>query len=75
MTGSRDEAQPVTILVDAEQRVSGLFQSPPHATACCVLGHGAGAGMTPPFMAAITEALAERKVATLRYQFPYMERG
>lgn len=71
----RSEAQPVTIAVDAERRVSGLFQCPPHATACYVLAHGAGAGMTHPFMAAIADALAERHVATLRYQFPYMERG
>jgi uncharacterized protein len=75
MSGSRDEAQPVTIAVDADRRVSGLFQRPPHATACYVLAHGAGAGMTHPFMAAIADALAERNVATLRYQFPYLERG
>lgn len=75
MTGSYDEAQPVTIPVDAARQVSGLFQSPPHATACCVLAHGAGAGMTHPFMAGIATALVERNVATLRYQFPYMERG
>ena len=75
MIASRDEPQPVTIRVDAAQCVSGLFQCPQHATACCVLAHGAGAGMAHPFMAAIAEALAERNVATLRYQFPYMERG
>lgn len=40
-----------------------------------VLGHGAGAGMTHPFMAAISERLARRRVATFRYQFPYMEMG
>jgi predicted alpha/beta-hydrolase family hydrolase len=43
--------------------------------ACYVLAHGAGAGMGHPFMAATAEGLAERGVATLRYQFPYMERG
>jgi uncharacterized protein len=75
MIESRDEAQPVTIPVDDARRVSGLFQRPPHATACYVLAHGAGAGMTHPFMSAIATALAERNVATLRYQFPYMERG
>jgi predicted alpha/beta-hydrolase family hydrolase len=40
-----------------------------------VLAHGAGAGMTHPFMADIAKGLAERGVATLRYQFPYMEQG
>ncbi len=73
--GSHDEARPVTIRVDAAQSVSGLFQRPQHATTCCVLAHGAGAGMAHPFMAAIVQALAARNVATLRYQFPYMERG
>jgi hypothetical protein len=56
-------------------RVSGLLQAPPGARACLVLAHGAGAGMAHPFMAAIARGLAERGVATLRYQFPYMERG
>ena len=40
----------------------------------CV-AHGAGAGMTHPFMQAIAEGFAERGIATLRYQFPYMEAG
>lgn len=56
--------------------VSGLLQKPPGgARACLVLAHGAGAGMTHPFLAAIAEGLAARGIATLRYQFPYMERG
>jgi hypothetical protein len=42
---------------------------------CYVLAHGAGAGMAHPFMAAIAKGLAERGIATLRYQFPYMEQG
>ena len=42
---------------------------------CYVLAHGAGAGMAHPFMAAIANGLAERSIATLRYQFPYMEKG
>src|SRR5207253_3698061 len=57
------------------QRVSGLLQAPPAARACYVLAHGAGAGMTHPFMTAIANGLAERGIATLRYQFPYMEQG
>jgi uncharacterized protein len=40
-----------------------------------VLAHGAGAGMSHPFMAAVADGLAERGIATLRYQFPYMEQG
>src|SRR3954453_1557650 len=56
-------------------RVSGLLQIPPHASACYVFAHGAGAGMAHPFMAAVAAGLAERRIATLRYQFPYMEKG
>ena len=47
--------------------------APRDARAGYVVGHGAGAGMTHPFLARIAEALAERAIATLRYQFPYME--
>src|SRR5262245_7848854 len=68
-------AQPVRIPVSGAQPVSGLLLAPDDACACYVLGHGAGASMTHPFMAAAAEGLAERRVATLRYQFPYMERG
>src|SRR5436189_2284769 len=67
--------QPVTITVNDAQRVSGLLQAPPEAGACYVLAHGAGAGMAHPFLSAIANGLAERGVATLRYQFPYMEQG
>ena len=65
--------QPVTIAVDSAQQVSGLLQAPPDARACYVLAHGAGAGMRHAFMAAIADELATRRIATLRYQFPYME--
>jgi predicted alpha/beta-hydrolase family hydrolase len=68
-------AQNVSIDVGAGQTVSGLWQAPPEPRACLVLAHGAGAGMTHRSMAAIADGLAERGVATLRYQFPYMERG
>src|SRR5258705_1093419 len=73
MPGS--EPKPVTITIDNATRVSGLLQAPPKARACFVFAHGAGAGMTHPFMAAIAGGLGERGVATLRYQFPYMEKG
>jgi predicted alpha/beta-hydrolase family hydrolase len=65
----------VTIAIDAGQSVSGLLQAPPNARACYVLAHGAGAGMAHPFMAAAAHGLATRGIATLRYQFAYMERG
>jgi len=55
--------------------VSALLQAPAEAHAALVLAHGAGAGMTHPFMNAIAGQLAERRIASLRYQFPYMERG
>jgi len=67
--------QPVTIRTDTERTVSGLLQVPGDARACMVLAHGAGAGMGHPFMASVAQGLAERGIATLRYQFPYMERG
>ena len=68
-------AQPLTITVDDTRRVSGLLHVPPGAHACYVVAHGAGAGMAHPFMTAIANGLAERGIATLRYQFPYMEQG
>jgi uncharacterized protein len=67
--------KPVAIAIDAVTRVSGLLLAPPDASACYVMAHGAGAGMNHPFMAAAAAGLAERGIATLRYQFPYMERG
>ncbi len=68
-------AKPLTITLEDGQEVSGLLQAPSDARACYVLAHGAGAGMAHPFMAYIADGLQERGIATLRYQFPYMERG
>jgi predicted alpha/beta-hydrolase family hydrolase len=65
----------VSIRVDDVHQVSGLLQVPAQARACYVLAHGAGAGMSHPFMAAAAAELADLGVATLRYQFPYMEQG
>jgi predicted alpha/beta-hydrolase family hydrolase len=65
----------VKIAVDGGQQVSGLLQFPPGVRAVYVLAHGAGAGMTHPFLAEVAKGLAERGLATLRYQFPYMENG
>jgi hypothetical protein len=55
-------------------RVSALLLVPPDARLLYVLAHGAGAGMRHPFLETIAQRLAERGIATLRYQFPYMER-
>ena len=52
-----------------------LFDEAASPFACCVLAHGAGAGMKHPFMAAVAKGFAERGVSTLRYEFPYMEKG
>jgi predicted alpha/beta-hydrolase family hydrolase len=68
-------AERLTLAIDETRRVSALFQRPPAAKACFVLAHGAGAGMEHPSMVAIAAELAARSVATLRFQFPYMERG
>jgi predicted alpha/beta-hydrolase family hydrolase len=73
MTAVRSQA--VTIILDDAREVSGLLQTPPGASVCYVLAHGGGAGMSHPFMADIANGLAERSIATLRYQFPYMEQG
>ena len=69
------DTKPLTISLEGSESVSALLTAPAGARACHVLAHGAGAGMTHPFMAAVAEGLAERGIATLRYQFPYIERG
>jgi uncharacterized protein len=68
-------SKPLTIAIEGGHRVSGLLQVPSAARACYVLAHGAGVGMTDPFMAAVADELSTRGIATLRYQFPYMEQG
>ena len=52
-----------------------LLEAPADARACYVLAHGAGAGMNHPFMSAVAKGLATRGIASLRYQFPYMDKG
>jgi predicted alpha/beta-hydrolase family hydrolase len=69
------EAHQLTIPLSDGNAVSGLLVVPAAARAGYVLAHGAGAGMSHPFMAAAAEQLANRGIATLRYQFPYMEHG
>ncbi len=55
--------------------VSGLLIKPVDATALLVLSHGAGAGMEHHFMQALAQTLATHGIATLRFNFPYMEKG
>jgi predicted alpha/beta-hydrolase family hydrolase len=70
---NRSDVASVTITVDNAHSVSGLLLAPASAQACYVLAHGAGAGMLHPFMDVAARELGERGIATLRYQFPYME--
>ncbi|MGY3237321.1 MULTISPECIES: alpha/beta hydrolase family protein [unclassified Bradyrhizobium] len=53
--------------------VSAILMVPADARACCILAHGAGAGMRHPSMDKIAEGLAKRGIATFRFNFPYME--
>lgn len=62
-------------IADHATHVSGLLLRPDNAIALLVLGHGAGAGMTHPFMENLAQQLADGGVATLRYNFPYKEHG
>lgn len=53
--------------------VSAIFSRPENSRCLLVLAHGAGAGMLHPFMQGLADELAAVAIATLRYQFPYME--
>ena len=64
----------VSIALDEAHRVSGLRLVPPKPRACYLFAHGAGAGMSHPFMESAAAELGNRGIATLRYQFPYMEK-
>ena len=55
--------------------MSALLGVPAGTRACYVMAHGAGAGITHGFMTAFAEGLENRRIATLRYQFPFMENG
>jgi uncharacterized protein len=70
-----DGPETLTIDVGTAGSVSALLMRPDSARACYVFAHGAGAGMRHASMEAIAAGLAERGIATLRYQFPYMEKG
>src|SRR4051794_36450169 len=67
-------AESLRIEISPGEAVSGLEIRPPQSRACYVFAHGAGAGMTHASMETIAAGLAERGIATLRYQFPYMEK-
>ena len=71
---SSDNRDPLTFEVQGGPRVSARLGLPAGACACYVLAHGAGAGMEHPFMRATAAELGALGIATLRYQFPYMER-
>jgi uncharacterized protein len=68
-------SQKLDIAIAKAGSVSALLDRPAGARASFVFAHGAGADMTHPFMQAVAAGLGERGVATLRYQFPYMEKG
>jgi uncharacterized protein len=68
-------AAPLSLTLADGQTVSALWQAPEAFAAVLSLAHGAGAGMTHRSMAAIADGLEALGIATLRYQFPYMERG
>jgi uncharacterized protein len=67
--------QKLAIDVGKATSVSALLMLPSEAHACFVFAHGAGAGMTHSFMEAVASGLCEHGIATLRYQFPYMEKA
>jgi predicted alpha/beta-hydrolase family hydrolase len=69
------DPQKLSIGIGKAGSVSALLMRPAQARACFVFAHGAGAGMTHSFMAAVADGLCERGVASLRYQFPYMEKA
>ena len=68
-------AQRLLIETGSAGPVSGLLIRPPEARVCFVFAHGAGAGMNHPFMEMFATGLDARGIATLRYQFPYMEKA
>jgi hypothetical protein len=68
-------AQKLQIAIPDAAAVSALLLHPPQAISCYVFAHGAGAGMTHSSMETIAAGLCGRGIATLRYQFPYMEKA
>jgi hypothetical protein len=63
------------LATQAAGEVSAALMMPNNAQALFVMGHGAGAGMRHAFMEALSAKLAALDIATLRFQFPYMEKA
>jgi predicted alpha/beta-hydrolase family hydrolase len=55
--------------------VESIWQCPDAPVAALVLAHGAGAGMRHRSMQALADAFERRGIATLRFEFPFMEAG
>jgi predicted alpha/beta-hydrolase family hydrolase len=72
---TEDRRKELTIEVGSTTVVSGLLTRPARPRACFVFAHGAGAGMTHAFMEGVATGLGARGIASLRFQFPYMEKG
>ena len=70
-----DRPNELRIEVGSTTSVSALLTRPARARACFAFAHGAGAGMTHAFMTQVADGLGARDIATLRYQFSYMEKG
>jgi uncharacterized protein len=67
--------EPLSIEVPSRGTVSAVYARPSGSVATLVVAHGAGAGMEHPFMVGFTRAMNDLDVATLRFNFPYMEAG
>jgi predicted alpha/beta-hydrolase family hydrolase len=68
-------AKKLKISATGHEIVAGLLNAPANPFACFVFAHGAGAGMSHPFMESVASGLADLGIATLRFNFPYMEKG
>jgi uncharacterized protein len=69
------DTQVLTVAIDERRTVSALLLAPEEPIAAFVFAHGAGAGMQHRFMESMSQELARRRIATFRYQFPYMQQG
>lgn len=74
-TAVTSAGRPLRLDLESGDSLSALLTAPPSPVACYVFAHGAGAGMDHPFMQTVAAGLADRRIATIRYQFPFMERG
>jgi uncharacterized protein len=75
MAAAAPASRALELAVEGGVEVAALLELPAAARACYVLAHSAGAGMEHPAMRAVATGLADLRIATLRYQFPYMQRG